>query len=357
MAFKPRKRLVNKSIIPAKWFSNTFKTQDRLTSINIEISGRCNLSCEHCSYQKWYRDQGLMSFETIKKLQNIFPILKEVYLAGNGEPLLNQNIIETIQFIKAVNPDIFLGFVTNGTLLSEELAQEFVVYGVNKISVSLDGASRETYQLIRKGAQFEEIINNIKRLVKQREQLKKKDSLELGIITVINKLNAQEMPQLLALSHDLHIDSITINGLEPHTDSMAQQVMYNIHENQDYQMLFDQLEQMAKQYHMKLELPSLTLLPYSKCILNSCGINWKGEVHPCFPLSYKRPFYYFGHQMHHPKLIFGNIQEQDLFSIWNSSEYRNFRRRLRQEKFPDFCKYCLVMHGVICPIDRVSATG
>lgn len=258
-------------------FPHTEKPWDKLLAVSIDISGRCNLNCEHCSFQKWFGNYGMMPVNTVKKLHRVFSEVNAVFLQGNAEPLLHRDLLEIVHFIKTVNPKIFLGFVTNGTLLNEELAKKLIQLGINKIVISLDGATQPTFETIRRGAKFDAVIKHIQNLLKHRNLLGRKESLEIGIITVASKINFHELFSILALANELRVDSITINGLEPHTAEMAQNILYGFHGNLECQNMFDQLIEQAAKYSMKLELPSLTPRSYTRCILSSCVISWTQE--------------------------------------------------------------------------------
>lgn len=79
-------------------------------------------------------------------------------------------------------------------------------------------------------------------------------------------------------------------------------------------------------------------------------IDSSGNIFPCGSLSYNRDYYFNGQKYSHPRVTFGNLEENDLHIIWNSFEYADFRKKAALGKLPSYCKDCLIKDGVICKI-------
>ncbi len=317
--------------------------------IGMDISGYCNLDCQMCSLQAHYNSKGFMSLETVKKLKNIIQNLNGISLSCGCEPLLNKDIFGIIKYIRQLNPNIWIGMSTNGTLITPNISSELLRLKLNSLNVSIDGATKETFEKIRKGASFETVISNVKELIFQRNNYK--NELQVSITAVATKDNVHELIDILRLVNNLGVNSLYINGLEPYTEEMSYKILYD-ENNSKYEYIFSNLKTKATEYNIDLRLPSLILQPYNSCsLIKTPTIDWKGNVHPCSPLYYGRPFYYLGEKEFHPEIYFGNINDKDMIEIWNSRKYRKFRDNVTNGRFPIYCKKCLMMNQVLCKLN------
>ncbi|MDD5439697.1 MAG: SPASM domain-containing protein [Candidatus Omnitrophica bacterium] len=321
-----------------------------LRHLNVDISGKCNLRCLMCSFQDGFPEQGLMAFATFKKLKAALGTLQSLSLQCNAEPLLNNRIAEYVAFAKGINKDIKVLFVTNGMLLGPAMISRLLAVKPDGLYISVDGATKNTYETIRKGARFERVIKNIEELARQKKA-SGSNFLEIGMVTVANKLNVAELPDILDLAITLGVDSMFVNGLDIYSDEMKGNELYARSRetvNTDYGKVFAGMKDTALKHGIKLDLPHLSAVPYRTCKLNSCVVNWNGEVSPCALLSYKRSYWYFGEKHVHPKVVFGNIKKQNIFDIWGSKGFLSFRNDLQKGKLPYYCRACLWQHKVLC---------
>ena len=185
----------------------------RLSAIYLDISGRCNLNCVMCSFQEWFHPKGLMSIDILKRLDNVVPTVDKICLQVTGEPLLNRHVVDFVAGIKRLNEKAWVGFTTNGVLLTRSLAAELLEAGINDIRISLDGATKGTYEAIRKGSEFETVLENIRGLVAQRKSCKNQLST-IGLAVVAQAANVQELSAILDLADELQVDGVYFNGLD-----------------------------------------------------------------------------------------------------------------------------------------------
>ncbi len=144
-----------------------------LAVLVVEATSRCNLTCSFCGMHskslsttdnsknrkmtppKMHIDLDLFK-ETVKKCQGIGK-LKVLYLHGNGEPLLNPDIVKMVDIAKKADIAEQIILVTNGVLLSKQVFMDLVVAGITSIRVSLDIISPKKFREV-KGADFAEIV-------------------------------------------------------------------------------------------------------------------------------------------------------------------------------------------------------
>ncbi len=145
--------------------------------IDLEATSNCNLKCEMCpqSFAPDKFKRGYMEMKLFKKIidEGSKNGLKSIKLNWRGEPLLHPKIPEMIKYAKDKGI-IEVMFNTNGQLLNPELSEKIIDAGLDKIIFSMDGATKETYEKIRKGASYEKLIKNIKDFVEIRNKKKKR---------------------------------------------------------------------------------------------------------------------------------------------------------------------------------------
>ena len=138
--------------------------------LNVELTASCNLRCIMC-YRNYDIDvrRGCLSIAEIQLLADQFSGLNipSLWLSG-GEPLLHPQIREVLRIFSAANPLDFW-MVTNGLLLTEELANEIVASKLTWLSISIDAASPNTYKKIR-GGDYEKLLQNIDTFLRIRNE-------------------------------------------------------------------------------------------------------------------------------------------------------------------------------------------
>ncbi len=140
----------------------------------IEASSRCNLKCRFCVNKNLPPEQkGDMDFNLYKGIiDEVSGKVHDVNLFHRGEPLLNRDIVPMISY--AAGSGIKTRIHTNATLLSKKLSRDIVLAGLDLISFSFDGYTREVYEKNRSDASFEESLSKIVDFLEIKKQLKSK---------------------------------------------------------------------------------------------------------------------------------------------------------------------------------------
>ena len=141
-----------------------------LRHIDIETYNLCNLKCKMCPYPSMTREKVRMSIELFKKIIDdaVATRVRSVCLNNCNEPLLDNLLVERIKYAKSRGLEV--SFTSNGTLLTDDKAEALLGSGIDAVNFSFDGATKETYERIRVGANFEKTQNNIIRLIKERDR-------------------------------------------------------------------------------------------------------------------------------------------------------------------------------------------
>ena len=136
-----------------------------LEKIYIEPTNTCNLWCKTCVRNIWDEADCFMSEKTfaniLKSITQISP-LPTVFFGGFGEPLNHPDILKMIEELKKINIKVEL--ITKGILLNSKVAEILLELGLDRLWVSIDGASPESYLDIRLGSNLPLILSNLKEL-------------------------------------------------------------------------------------------------------------------------------------------------------------------------------------------------
>lgn len=144
------------------------KSQEKI--ITIEPYNLCNLRCVMCPYSKMKRAKEMMSVELFKRIVSEAKDLgyTTVTMQVYSEPLLDPHLIERIAFVKSLG--LKAGFFTNATLLDGKMADALLDSGLDFIKFSVDAGSKDDYDKIRIGGDWERVKGNIISFYKKREE-------------------------------------------------------------------------------------------------------------------------------------------------------------------------------------------
>ncbi|GAI85757.1 unnamed protein product, partial [marine sediment metagenome] len=160
----------------------------------VEITSRCNLKCRLCVNKDIPPSlKGDMDFDLYKKIINeAAGNVYDINLFHRGEPLLHPKLIPIISYAKSRG--IKTRIHTNATLLNPELSKKIILSGLDLISFSFDGYTKETYEKNRIGASYEKSLNNIIDFLRIKKELKsKKPFTIIQVMEFDDKLSSKEI--------------------------------------------------------------------------------------------------------------------------------------------------------------------
>jgi len=172
----------------------------RPSKLFVETTTRCNLGCVMCVKQTCDHAiaEGDMSFSTFAALEPAFPGLNALVLNGVGEPLLHPNLEVFIRLARSLMPkDSWIGFQSNGLLLTESRAVSLLEAGLDRICLSIDSVSPETFRKVRDGGELDNISDAFSALASARFRTGRTD-FRVGVEFVAMKDNLWELPAALA---------------------------------------------------------------------------------------------------------------------------------------------------------------
>lgn len=177
--------------------------------LEVDFSTKCNLRCPMCHQSKLEMGNFELDAHTIDTLIDSLPQRDTVMIAGLGEPLLYPGLETFLLHTARYRCQTHL--FTNGQLIHRKLD---VLRQVNRISVSVDGATQATFETLRRGAKFAIVCRNI--------GLLRKAAPKAVLVTssVISRLNVGEVAAIIMLAESLGMDEVHLSPVD-HTESLA----------------------------------------------------------------------------------------------------------------------------------------
>lgn len=137
--------------------------------MSIELTNRCNLQCVMCARHFMSRPEGDMDFPRFERIVNEMSGFQGTMLLfiGQGEPTLYPRFLDALYLAKSQGINRVL-LQTNGMYL-EKLAKDLVHAGLDELHVSMDGASNETFESIRRGSDANLVARGIHAVIAERK--------------------------------------------------------------------------------------------------------------------------------------------------------------------------------------------
>lgn len=295
--------------------------------IILELTNACNLECEMCAHSHLIFDGSIFSMDLLKKVEPFFSTAEEITLFGYGESLINPYFKDILYEInKYYNLVTYL--TTNGYLL-DKVAESIVRNKLTYLSISFDGASPETYNSIRKGSDYHKVIENLKLI----NEYKKKFNIEspyLRFTFIAMKRNIHEFSKLIELAKTLNIQEVKLEYLVAHTEEMRDESLFYYQDILKREL--NKGREMASKAGIKLNLPTMIGEDdtgnnfHKKCYTawNDIFISSNGKIRSCM-ISNE---------------ILGDLNCDDIVSIWNNGRYKWFRENVNSDYPPNDCQLC-----------------
>lgn len=299
-------------------------------SIDVEPTIRCTFSCVMCQRTYWTRRAPDMSIAEFRHLLASFPSLKRIKIQGIGEPLLNQDIFAMIAHAKAQGT--YVTTYTNGSPLQDSIsADRLLGSGIDLVRISMDGGTRETFQALRKGSDFEQIVRNIAQLVRRRRQ-NALPAIELWVVGM--SPNIRELSRIVDIGALTGVDAINLqlimNTFDYKEEIGQRLVSLQMHQSDDMTFIREGLAY-AQRRGITLTLATSKARSYQRPChwpFDSAFISVEGEVVPCCTIADPRV------------ASMGNAFRDDFSRIWVGERYQEFRRTILKRQLLAACKNC-----------------
>ena len=277
------------------------------TTLNVELTNKCNLNCVMCPTQNSKRDKGWMDLSLFKKILNesVDMGVKQVGLFTVGESILHPKIDKFISISK--QRDVYTYLDTNGNHIRDDMYERIIDAGLDSLKFSIDAHCQDIYKQIRKGGHFNNVLNNLIKFDNLRK--KKKSSLRLYAYYLINSINEKYIAEF-------------INVVGPYVDEIEFFVVLNHGISESYyQTLFPKR---YKSIMIKHKNEVCCPNPWKRIVLS-----WDGYLTACcidFELS----------------LSYGQYESGRLNASWNNDRATFIRNCMRDRNFDNIpiCKQC-----------------
>lgn len=145
------------------------ETSSRIFRLVIEATNSCNLTCIMCPRNTMTRKIDHMGEEMFEKIiAESHDSLEFVSLNGYGEPLLHPALFKYLEICRKYH--VPTGISTNCTKLHSEMVEKLLAEGPDQLILAIDSVEKKSYEQVRVGAVFENVLENVKDFLKRREE-------------------------------------------------------------------------------------------------------------------------------------------------------------------------------------------
>ena len=265
--------------------------------VDFETAAPCNLRCVMCfQSDKEFHEKnklGYLDFELFKKgidegRQEKFgdKKLASIKLNYRGEPLLHPKLVDMVRYAKQKGV-VEVMINTNGTLMTEAKARALIDAGIDKVIFSVDGCTKEVYESIRVGAKFDQVVENISRFRRLRD--------EIGKTNAVGELKPRIRIQAVLQDLNKHQVEDFKKFWGPHVDIVA----------------FDDMYDMS--LGSKGSFPAVEKEFACPQLWHRLFVNWNGNITLCCGDTYNQE-------------IVGNLNHDNMEGIWKNRKLMAFRK-------------------------------
>lgn len=335
--------------------------QDALKRLYLEPTSRCNLRCAMCFRNSWIDEaEGDMSMDTFEQvLDHMPPGVETVFFGGMGEPLVHPRILDMIRAVSATGRRTEL--LSNGMLLDGSCSAALLDAGLDMLWLSVDGLEEEQYGNIRCNGSLSTLKEHI--FTFNQLRFRHAGKARLGLAFVVMKSNVQDLARLPYFANYYNVNEVNISHVIPTDEHTASELLYRHVLGSDlgggdtppaspriHVPLMDWTEPgvargvagLLSAGMCEIHLSGQRILrPSRHCRFINGGmafVRHDGMLSPCMALLRSSRLYWGGKtrlQSHH---FFGNVCERPLAKLWDSPEYTDFRRRVREFEFSPCCR-------------------
>jgi len=260
--------------------------------VQIESTNLCNAKCVFCPRDEMHRRQGVMDMDLFKKVVDECAALgiTHIRVHNYGEPFLDRQLVEKVRYAKAKGiPEV--GMISNGSLITEDVARGMVEAGLDAINISVDAAGKDVFERTRLHLKYDDVVANIRALHRIRVQLGRTHP---KLILSFVRQNNSDDEQAFIREWSRIADKIHITDLHNWAGTLND--------------------------HSDVRFPCYRLW-------QTFTVLWDGRVSLCCADFDGRN-------------ILGDLRTSTIARIWNSAPYRAVRRQHLESGGPAICRSC-----------------
>ncbi|HEY4720898.1 MAG TPA: SPASM domain-containing protein, partial [Anaerolineae bacterium] len=283
-----------------------------------------------------------------------------------GEPTLHSHLPDWIAQARAIGARVEM--ITNGTLLDEEKSRQLIKADLDRLWVSIDGATPDSYADVRLGAELPHVIENMMTFRRLRSGWRYLPRPEIGVAFVAMKRNIQELPEVLKIARRIGAMYFKVSNVLPISDDLRSETLYD--------SVLNDITYLTSSYMPHLSLPKMAFTDETREALfkafrsgynvnfagnklsgannvcnfiesGSMSIAWSGNASPCLPLLHTHVHHLKGHLRLSQAHVIGNVAERGLLELWNDPEYVAYREHVQGFAFAPCtsCGGCEMLDG------------
>jgi radical SAM protein with 4Fe4S-binding SPASM domain len=286
-------------------------------TLAIEPTTSCNLRCPECpsGLRQFTRPIGMLEPTFFKKtIDDVYKELLYLTFYFQGEPYLNPQFLEMVTY--ASTKKIYTSTSTNAHYLTPEMALKTVQSKLDKLIISIDGTTQDTYEQYRIGGTLSKVIEGTRNIVSAKKELQSKTPHIVFQFLVV-KPNEHQLNDVKKLANELGVDEVVFKTAQVYDFKNGNTLIPDNIKYSRYKKNSDGT------YAIKNKLLNQCWRMWSSCV-----ITWDGLVVPCcFDKDAK-------HQL-------GDLKQQQFKDVWMSQPYQIFRKSiLKSRQEIDICKNC-----------------
>ncbi len=311
------------------------------TTVEIDLTNHCNHRCSFCVWGEHIStDKSVLKKDIIEKciLDMRQMGSKAITFTGGGEPMIHKNFGEILEYTKSLGYDC--GLITNGSVITEKNAH-FLIKNLKWIRFSISGGDKESYKAVQGKDHFNLVCKNINLL--SAIKIQNKSNLKIGIRMLITKENVHTLVKLCEILKE--IEGINFLQIAPDHDNddegrfwhgetvkqervKAEKILFD--KGIDLRTSgFEILNTSNKDNNKIINIPS-------KCFAHffQIAIMADGSVSYCKNARFDQKF------------IIGNINDKNIFDVWNSEKNVEFEKWVKPSNCGLLCKNIRVNLGM-----------
>lgn len=287
-------------------------------SLSIEPTTACNLGCPECpsGLKAFTRPTGSLDVEFNKQIiDQLADHVLYINYYFQGEPLIHPKFKELIKY--AHQKGIYTATSTNAHFLTPKRCEELVSAGLDRIIISIDGTSQETYEQYRKGGSLDKVLEGTQNLMAAKKKLNSKTPYTIFQFLVV-KPNEHQIDDVFDLAKKLNVDKVNLKTAQVYNYRNGNPLIPENEKYARYKKMPDGT------YKIKNKLVDSCWRMWSSAVVTVSG----GVVPCCFDKDAQ-------HQLGAMK------NGQPFKEIWTSKSYNVFRENVLTNRSQiDICKNC-----------------
>jgi radical SAM protein with 4Fe4S-binding SPASM domain len=286
-------------------------------SISFEPTTACNLRCPECpsGLRAFTRPTGNLQADFFRKtIDDLAPELIYLIFYFQGEPYIHPAFLDMAAYAR--KKGLYTITSTNGHFLNDDNARRTVESGLDRLIISVDGTTQETYAQYRINGKLEVVLQGARNVVAWKKKLAS-PTPHLIFQFLVVRPNEHQIADLYRLAREIGIDEVRLKTAQVYDFAHGNPLIPTLERYARYQ------QQPDGTYRIKNQL-----LNHCWKLWHACVITWDGTIVPCC----------FDKDAQHR---LGSLQNQSFADIWHGDAYMRFRKSLLKGRDTiDICTNC-----------------